>query len=89
MATGKHAKGQCQRCSFVYKLTELVEDGETSLLVCKACYDMPHPAKQPFDATDDPTLSHPAPDLDPAQTTPTSLASALGLASGTYFGGST
>lgn len=89
MAAGKTAKGQCQRCGFVYKLTQLIEDGETNLLVCNDCYDIPHPAKSPFDATDDPTLARPAPDLDEAQTTPTSLASSLGLASGEYFGGGT
>ena len=99
MAAGKHAKGQCARCGFVYKLIQLIEDGDTNLLVCNDCYDIPHPSEQPFDATDDPSLERPAPDSfviapgAPAaaspELVPTSLAASLGLTSGTYFGGGT
>jgi hypothetical protein len=64
MATGKHAIGLCQRCSFVYKLSVLRADGETNLLVCDACWDESHPSKRPIRTKDDTTLRRPAPDLD-------------------------
>lgn len=90
-ARGKHAKGQCQRCGFVFKLDALIPDGETNLLVCNDCYDIPHPAEEPFDASDAIALARPAPDLDRAASTvvPTQLVDAFGFVDGTYFGGGT
>lgn len=89
MAAGKFAKGMCQRCSFVFKLSALRRDGDTNLMVCAPCYDIEHPAEEPFDSSDNPTLASPAPDIEAAQTVPTALAASLGLASGEYFGGGT
>lgn len=65
-ATGKHAVGQCQRCGFKYKYSELRDDGDTNLIVCASCYDEKHPAEEPISAKDNIALYRPAPDLDEA-----------------------
>ena len=69
-AKGKHAKGQCQRCGFVTKLTNLHSDGDVpGLLVCFDCRDMAHPAERTYDVTDSTALRRPAPDMDRASST--------------------
>lgn len=46
-ASGKNAKGICDRCGQTYKLNELIVEYEkrlpTGLLVCKSCDDEEHP----------------------------------------------
>ena len=64
MATGKHAIGLCQRCSFVFKLTALRQDGDSKLLVCSGCWDEYHPSKRPIRTKDNQTIKRPAIDLD-------------------------
>ncbi len=88
-ARGKYAKGQCRRCGHVFPRRALREDGETGLIVCADCYDEPHPAERPFNATDNQMLYKPANDLDKAASTGavTPLVSALGFEN--TFGGGT
>lgn len=69
-AKGKNARGMCQRCGFVMKLSELREDGQTpGLLVCCDCYDIEHPAETPVRVSEGIALRRPAPDLDKAAST--------------------
>jgi len=46
-ASNKRALGICDRCGFQYKLKELksevVKHTKNNLLVCKDCFDPPHP----------------------------------------------
>jgi len=46
-ASGKHARGACDRCGFVYKLNDLkeliVNEARTNLLVCQSCWEPDHP----------------------------------------------
>lgn len=45
MTTGK---GECLRCGRVVPLNDIVRDGyRRGLLVCKECYDAPHPQDRP------------------------------------------
>ena len=50
-ATGKYARGLCDRCSFPYPLNELREQIEAGvpngMLVCEACLDVDHPQLRP------------------------------------------
>ena len=45
-ATGKFAKGLCDRCGFEYKLLELKEEWN-GLKVCPNCYEPKHPQLDP------------------------------------------
>lgn len=65
-AKGKNAIGLCQRCGFKFKLSALREDGDTHLLVCSECFDIPHPAERPINAADAMALRRPSPDVDAA-----------------------
>jgi hypothetical protein len=46
-ASGKHAKGQCDRCGFDYKLHDLreltINESPSGLLVCHSCWEEDHP----------------------------------------------
>ena len=87
-ATGKHAIGLCQRCSFVYKLSALREDGEGNLLVCSSCWDEYHPSKRPVRTADAMALKRPAIDLDADNANVISDARPLGEVLGfTYYFG--
>ena len=57
-ATGKSAKGECQRCGFDYPYLNLKQEW-TNLWVCEACYD-PYPPQQiPVIISDVEALQHP------------------------------
>ena len=67
-ASGKHALGICDRCSWTYKLSELKEEivrmRPTGMLVCPTCFDQDHPQNmQGMYPVDDPqALRNPRPD---------------------------
>lgn len=46
-ASGKRARGICDRCGFAFKLNDLKyevpDDVRSGLRVCRTCYDIPHP----------------------------------------------
>lgn len=66
-AKGTYAIGQCQRCDFRFKLSQLRSDGQVpGLLVCNICWSKKNEAEFPIDASDATALYHPAPDLDAA-----------------------
>jgi hypothetical protein len=90
-ATGKHAKGQCQRCGFEFPYSRLVDDKyKPGLRVCEGCADAKHPAEKPLEGSDAIALRRPAPMLDtdggPADDVP-NLAEAMGWPH--YHGGGT
>jgi hypothetical protein len=63
-ATGKFAKGLCDRCGFEYKLLELKEEWN-GLKVCSNCYEPKHPQLEPLRAKADPeALYKPRPNND-------------------------
>ena len=67
-AEGKKAIGSCDRCSFEYKLSELIPEvvamKRTGYLVCESCFDIDNPQsfpeRAPFRRND--VLRHVAPD---------------------------
>ena len=64
-ARGKIALGECQRCGFRYRLSQLSSDGQyPGLLVCRPCWSKKNEAEYPVNLTDAIALYHPAPDLD-------------------------
>ena len=87
-ASGKHAIGLCQRCSFVFKLSKLREDGENKLLVCAACWDEKHPAETPVNVSDAVALRRPAIDVDATNANALADSRVLGAVLGftNYFG---
>lgn len=63
-ATGKYAKGECQRCGHEVPYTSLRFDGyQPNLRVCQDCWDPPHPQEEPLVVNDPIALRHPAPRL--------------------------
>lgn len=70
-ASGKHALGLCERCSFKYKLHDLTHEAGTHLLVCGECNDgmwnrVDHPQNHPPKKLSDPQgLKHPSPQPNP------------------------
>lgn len=65
-ASGRHALGECQRCSDLVPLRELREDGyRKNLRVCRDCYD-PRPPQEEIPSVEDPqALFRPAPEHAP------------------------
>jgi len=88
-ASGRYALGQCARCGFTAPYKQLVADEyKPGLRVHPWCKDEKHPAEKPIDAGDAVNLKYPAPDLDDdsAGNDGTTVATALGFTTGTYFG---
>jgi len=67
-ASGKKAKGVCDRCGFVYKLRELkcetLKGNKTNLKTCPTCWDSDHPQLKlgEFPVYDPQALRDPRPD---------------------------
>jgi|GEM_PF-6240917 len=40
-------KRECDRCGFDFLETELIREERTKALVCRKCYDPPHPQDEP------------------------------------------
>lgn len=65
-ASGKHAKGICDRCGLTFKLHELRKEIQDSRLqglkVCPSCFDPDHPQWKVATAVDHEGLYEPRPD---------------------------
>jgi hypothetical protein len=67
-AAGKYSLGQCDRCGFVYKYSELKTEWN-NLKVCFQCYEPKQPQLRPvLQPTDPEALEQPRP-TEPAPTT--------------------
>lgn len=62
-ATGKHAKGVCDRCGGAVPYLELRSERGTRLMVCSDCEDEPVPAPR-LRRPDAVALRNPRPDVD-------------------------
>lgn len=67
-ASGKYAKGTCDRCGFVYALNSLqaltINLQKTNILVCHECFEQDHPQLQVgrYPVLDPQALPNPRPD---------------------------
>lgn len=66
--TGKHARGTCDRCGFVYQLNSLkpliINMSVSGLLVCQECHEKDHPQLQQgrYPVRDPQAVRNPRPD---------------------------
>lgn len=77
-ASGRFAKGECQKCGLEVPYLQLVSDGHwRELRVCPACYDARHPQERLHPVSDPIALWRPAPESKWPPTAPV-LAGELG-----------
>lgn len=54
----------CPRCNFKYQYTDMRQDPNNKLWVCKDCCDIYDPWRLPARRAEDISLTHPRPDED-------------------------